>query len=905
MSAQPYPISSLARRTALAAALLALAACGGGGGGGSDDGGNDDPGSSSGFTVSGTLSVPANLVVDGDTNDINQTRVANDGFASAQAISATSQVMGTVNLPRTGPEGASYAAGDGNDFYRVTLAAGQTLELDFSADPAVHNLDLYVYRQSGGSYALVGDSSGSSSSECLRITSAGEYWVQVLANKGASLYNLRIAAAGAASSCSNTATAVGVQRVLPGQLIAGLAAGTAKATAAGALIAAQPLSLLKGRVAPGHIGLFALDASEKARRRGLLALAGASAEELQAAPRPAWMDELDASSRLQVETLQYAKGLRASGAFDYVVANRPVHASATLVGSYPPNDERYSLQRWHYEQIALPTAMQTLLAMTTQPTLRPIVAVLDTGIVADHPDLKNQIAGGYDFVRDADSAGDGGGIDSNPDDLLSDASQPSFHGTHVAGTIAAETFNGTGVAGVAPMAQLMPLRVLGKGGEGSFYDILQALRYAAGLANDSGTLPARRADVANLSLGAEGTACDADTESLIASVRAQGTMVVAATGNESERDSGSIAAVDFPANCRGVIAVTATNAQRGIAYYANGGTQVALAAPGGDMRVATNGTGLPDGIYSTLATFETGGNRVSTYGQYQGTSMATPHVAGVLALMRWAYPGITPAQVDALLQDGQLSDDYGASGHDSDFGWGLVNAAKAVRAALNLKDGVSAPVDQGVIEAQPSSLDFGTSTTSLNFTLRKTADTDETVQSVSDDSSAVSVAALSVDGAGLGSYRVSVDRSGLATGLYTPTITVTTSRRTLIVTLSIQKLAEGTGSGDIGPVYVLVYDAATDEIVQQGLVSASGGSYRYSLSGITAKSVYIVAGSDYDNDSVVCSRGEACGAYPVLGATLTPVDLSGNRSGLDFLLTPVGVGNAEAASRAASRKRQD
>ncbi|MGC4079279.1 MAG: S8 family serine peptidase [Rubrivivax sp.] len=875
------------RGQALLFTVAALTACGGGGG----DGGS---------SVSGTLSVSANLVVDSDTNDPNQTHVANDDSAHAQPIAATSQVMGTVNVAEAGADGANFAAGDPDDFYRVTLAAGQTLELDFTADTATNDLDLYVYRRVGDADVLAGSSTGVSLSECLRVVEAGEYIVQIDVYEGASLYNLRIATADASGNCANTTHPASAPGLVPGQIIAGLAAGSGRVRAAGALVAAQPLSLLKGRVAAGHLGLMALAGDEKSRHRGLLALAGADETALRAARRPAWMDRLSPDSRLQVQTLQYAKRLAASGAFDFVTVNRPVRASA-LVGSYPPNDPRYALQRWHYEQIGLPAAMDALVALDPQPTQRPIVAVLDTGIVADHPDFAGQITAGYDFIQDAASAGDGDGIDADPDDFRSPDAQPSFHGTHVAGTVAASTYNGTGVAGVAPMALVMPIRVLGKGGEGTFYDILQGLRYAAGLANDSGRVPARRADVANLSLGASGSACDSASAALIAQVRAQGTMIVAAAGNGSDRDGGRVAPVDYPANCAGVLAVTATNAQRGVAYYANGGDEIALAAPGGDMRVGTTGSGLPDGVYSTLATFD-GGVRTPTYGQFQGTSMATPHVAGVLALMRWVDPAITPEQVDALLQAGGLSDDAGAAGHDAQYGWGIVDAAKAVRSAIALANGGSPPDIQGVVEAQPSSLDFGTATTSLDFTLRITAPTDETVTAVAVDSSAVSAAAAAVDTSGLGRYRVTVDRSGLAAGVYTPRITITTSRRTLTLPLNIQKL-DATAAPDIGPIYVLVYDAAGDKVLKQATVRASGGVYRYRIGGLDPGSVTILAGSDYDNDGVVCAGGEACGAYPVLGASPTPVDVSGDRTGLDFLLSAVGAGNAEAASRAASLKR--
>jgi serine protease len=452
------------------------------------------------------------------------------------------------------------------------------------------------------------------------------------------------------------------------------------------------------------------------------------------------------------------------------------------------------------------------------------------------------------------------------------------------------------------MAQLMPLRALGEGGSGSFYDITQAIQYAAGLTNDSGRLPVRRADVINLSLGAAGAACDADSVSFFASVRAKGTLIVAAAGNEANRPAGVSAPVGYPASCAGVIAVSATDPQRGIAPYSSTGTQVAVAAPGGDMRFSTTGTGQPDGVYSTLATFNAAGQRVPTFGMLQGTSMATPHVAGVLALMRWVHPGITPAQVDTLLANGELTDEAGAAGRDALYGYGIINAAKAVQAAIKLRDG-TAPPAAGVVEAQPAALDFGSAATTLDFTLRTTAATSEKVTSVSSANAAVTVAALTVDaGTGLGSYRVTVDRSKLSDGVVTPSITVQTTARTLAVQLTIEKRSAPAAAGNLGPVYVLVFDADTNALVGQVTVQPSGGRYNWSLAGVTARNVVIVAGTDYDNDGLICSRGEACGAYPVLGAAVTPVALTGNRSDLGFLLAPVGAGNTAgaAAARAAS-----
>ncbi len=896
------------------AAVAALAACGGGGG--SDPVAGPTPAPTppsppppppppppapppppppppSNFTIGGTLAVAANLVLDSDTNDPNQSpRLVNDDFDTAQPITASSQVLGTVNQPGAGPAGASRLAGDVNDTFRVTLAAGQTLELDFTADPGVNDLDLYVFQPVGGVQTVVGESIGTSRSECVTITSAGEYTIAVNAYAGASLYNLRVTAAGAASSCQNaTGTMASAERVRPGELIVGLREGSPSSAQAQALVAGQPWRVLRGAVQGGRMALLGLPDAAAPRARVL---------GVQPSAMTALQRQLGPDARAHLDTLAQAKALRASGAFDHVLLNRVLHSSA-LVGTFPPNDPRYPLQRWHYEQISLPAAMQRLAGLAVQPTLRPIVAVIDTGIVADHPDLGPQIFDGFDFIKSAASAGDGNGIDNNPDDLRTRDSQPSFHGSHVAGTVAAATFDGSGAAGVAPMAQLMPLRVLGEGGSGNFYDIAQAILFASRQANDAGRLPARRADVINLSLGASGAACDSSSAALFASVRAAGTLVVAATGNESNRPAGQITNVGYPANCPGVLAVTATDPQRGIAPYANTGSSVALAAPGGDMRTSTTGTGQPDGVYSTLATFDAAGTRVPTFGVLQGTSMATPHAAGVLALMRWVHPAITPAQVDTLLAQGQLTDDLGDAGRDSAFGWGLINASKAVQAALTLRDGV-APPSIGVLEAQPAALDFGAQSNTLDFTVRATDTTAEKVQSTSTSSAAVSVAAAAVDSStGLGTYRISVDRNALPLGVSTPTVSVQTTLRTLTVALSIERRPPGSPvGGDLGPVYVLVYDGVSGDFIKQVRVAASGGTYRYSVTGLATNSVVVIAGTDYDNDGFICSRGEACGAYPVLGAQVTPIGLTGNRNDLDFVLAPVGAGNAQTTAGAAA-----
>ncbi|MCI2262386.1 S8 family peptidase [Xanthomonas indica] len=301
-----------------------------------------------------------------------------------------------------------------------------------------------------------------------------------------------------------------------------------------------------------------------------------------------------------------------------------------------------------------------------------VVAVIDTGITS-HPDLNANILPGYDFISDADAARDGNGRDSNPADegdwaaagecySGSPASDSSWHGTHVAGTIAAVTNNGTGVAGTAFNAKIVPVRVLGKCG-GYTSDIADAITWASG-GTVSG-VPANQnpAEVINMSLGGSGT-CSSTYQNAINGAVGRGTTVVVAAGNSSTNVSSSV-----PANCNNVIAVAATTSSRAKASYSNYGSGIDISAPGSSILSTLNdGTTTP-------------GN--ASYASYSGTSMATPHVAGVVALMQSVAPtALTPAQVESTIKNTAAS--FSCS---QGCGAGLLDANAAVTAAQNGSSG--------------------------------------------------------------------------------------------------------------------------------------------------------------------------------------------------------------------------
>jgi serine protease len=293
------------------------------------------------------------------------------------------------------------------------------------------------------------------------------------------------------------------------------------------------------------------------------------------------------------------------------------------------------------------------------------VAVLDTGY-RPHTDLTGNIlaANGYDFISDLTIANDGNSRDadaSDPGDKCNDPAPSSWHGTHVAGTIAALANNNQGVAGVAYGAKILPIRVLGCGG-GYMSDISDGIVWASGGVVSGTPRNTARAQVINLSLGGTG-ACSTTIQTAINTARANNTTIVVAAGNENID-----AANTAPANCNGVITVAAINRNGDRASYSNFGTAVTLAAPGGE--------GGTDGIVSTLNDgVSAPGN--DNYVYYAGTSMATPHVAGTIALMRAVDPFLSPDKAKTLLQNTART----FSGQCTGCGTGMLDANAAVIAA--------------------------------------------------------------------------------------------------------------------------------------------------------------------------------------------------------------------------------
>jgi subtilisin family serine protease len=332
---------------------------------------------------------------------------------------------------------------------------------------------------------------------------------------------------------------------------------------------------------------------------------------------------------------------------------------AATAATTAPNDEHFDLQ-WGLDQI------NAVDAWATSTGEGQTIAIVDSGIDLSHPDLASKIVGGATFVGCADDAnGCGNG------DWRSDGGDGDPHGTHVAGIAAAVTDNGIGIAGAAPDADLLAVKVLDENGSGTFEEVAAGIRWAA----DNG------ADVINLSLGGlpgfqafEITGIISDAYEAIDYAARRGVVVVAAAGNDAFPLCAS------PSWNGNALCVTATDPFEQKAWYSNFLTDEELnivAAPGG---AGTFFCG--DDVISTVPEGEEGfcGQSTPGYDYYAGTSMAAPHVAGVAALL--TAQGLGVDEVYDVLRSTARTPLLGTRGvYTPTHGWGIVDAAAAVAAA--------------------------------------------------------------------------------------------------------------------------------------------------------------------------------------------------------------------------------
>ncbi|HEU5286980.1 MAG TPA: S8 family serine peptidase, partial [Candidatus Limnocylindria bacterium] len=323
-----------------------------------------------------------------------------------------------------------------------------------------------------------------------------------------------------------------------------------------------------------------------------------------------------------------------------------VHLDGTPNDQYWDTDPFVGLGQWGAKKVMLERALD--LVTTLQPV---IVAVIDTGVDAEHPDLAGVVLPGTTILSSQSTgcAADAVGTDDNS------------HGTHVAGIIAADANNGIGIAGIAPNARILPIKALDCTGSGSLADVAQAITYAV----DHG------ARVINISLGAS---TDSVTlESAVQYAVRRNVLIVAAVGNcglISSRCLDTENLAEYPGASSGVLGVAATSPDDSIASFSTRGAQVALSAPG--VRILSTTPHYP--------TFQSRRGSTMNYAAFSGTSQATPFVAGAAAFLLGVDASLTASGVADRLKT--TADDLGASGVDPTFGAGRIDLVRAVIASL-------------------------------------------------------------------------------------------------------------------------------------------------------------------------------------------------------------------------------
>ncbi len=804
------------------ACLIALAGLSGCGGSGS---GSD--GKTALYTVSGQLTTPEFAVRDADVPVEGALTPGNNTDAEAQPLPNPFVVGGYVS-PAAQDSGTLHFPQDTADIYRVYLHQDDSVRLDYfsalsSASPGP--LSALTLEMEPEADAASGKQTDGAAGSPLKLTAqvAGYHLIRIRLNTGTTPVSYVLSLGG--TGTSTAASRYGGLNFVPGEALVQFRGDVPAMRALG-----SGVEVIAGDTRFGfHV-----------RQPGVVRSLSAAG---------------DLSARLS--TLAWIESLRTRPDVAWAEPNYLRRAA------FVPNDPLYADYQWALsESLNMASAWDRIPA----PGEGAVVAVIDSGIVKSHPELAGQLvedADMYDFVSAASlDLDETPGRDPDPSDPGDKAygTTSSFHGTLVAGVIAALTDNARDGASVASHARIMPLRVLGKNGEGTDADIIEAIKFAAGLPNASGRLPSRPADVINLSLGQ--ATPDTALQNAIDQVAAlpDAPIIVAAAGNEAT------SVPFYPAAYDNVISVSALTRDNTLATYSNYGSTIDVAAPGGDTA---------DPILTTGAVEQGGGLYTGPF-LASGTSIAAPHVSAVAAMLR-AKRGSSfgPQAFRSLLAD--ITDDLG---DPLRFGAGRINADKAALKALD--------PDAELVSADVTRLLLGSPTDTATFTLSWPSGRTPVIDSVT-PTTLNGGDWLSVEEVGTNADGSVTWRAGVKPGTELPTdtrltgvIDIVTPNNTLRLTVNYLQTTAAIAYGDVGTVYVQLRDTQDDSRVYEVAVATQEGSpAAFSLSGIPAGTYILLASTDRDGDNVIAEDGEAVALYPVttdpqeltIGSSLTGLSL--------------------------------
>lgn len=604
----------------------------------------------------------------------------------------------------------------------------------------------------------------------------------------------------------------------------------------------EAIITMESRISSGGIRAQAVPSVNAANQRSL---GGNQFRAEMPLKRQAVLPATAAPASRKQETLEWIRELNNTPGVASAVPNH--HVRAALLDPGPTTQSQYDSQKWHYQLINAETAWSDV--KNGGSSVR--VAVLDTGIARIdndwHPDLApnidcNDTSRCYDAV-------DG--------DHFPENESGGNHGTHVTGIAAADASQQGDVTGVAHGADLVPVRVLGTR-DGTVADVIEGIRWVTNNGDP-------RADIINLSLGSQ-----TDNPALrdaVTEAAAAGVLVVAASGNAGDDRP------FYPAAYAPVLAVGAVDCQGNRSSFSNFGNWLDLAAPGG---------GNPDQCSdnSNDFVFSSVSSGTPPVGGLQGTSMASPHVAGVLGLMREKTPDLETPVIRALLREGRITQTSTNGSFDQEVGRGIIDAGAAVS------------VDAGGFAAlapDPERFRLDDDLDQVDLSLNAVGDENASFSNaaVTEDEDWLQVESVS----GERNYRVSLNRNAMEEGIfYRGSLAVSyevdgqDGNRTYQVPVTAT-LEAGESERNAGAHFVQLIpaDASNDGTVSentvQTLVEARDGQYRFQFDTkeMEPGKYLLIAGSDLDNDGAFCGPGEACAEFPVTGQP-QPIEITRDMS---------------------------
>ena len=810
------------------------------------------------FEVYGTAYASKYFVMDGDIP--NTDYIANDN--SNNSLSGAQSILNPTVV-----SGYTGHAGDTYDLFVVSTSSNMYVNLDVvDYVSGTKDLDIYIYNSDGSERDFSYVSGSTEGNETINLPNGGTYVIQVYPVAGSSPYLLTV---GQRLTSSQASTEHG--DFAPNEILSYIPF-TPRLTQSSRAehIARLSTPEIKKRVSDLKLPKTVLQHTPALRKIGSEFLINKFKKQLDADLNPV----LKMSDKQKI----YLSHWKAIQRLEEInpMANYGLNYKVERLANFTA-DPLYNYQ-WNLRQINLEAALNAV----GQEVKDVAVAVIDSGspsVNSDAWNATNFIAGGYDFVAST-SNGDGNGIDNDPTDPdASDAALIS-HGVHVATTIGMKNdgadFNGMAV-------KVLPLRVFPRKsvGGGYTYDTQQAVLYAAGLPNNSGTIAPTTTPIKVINLSLKGGGVE--TCGVYADVVAQGITVVAAAGNDENEYPGL---VSYPASCPNVISVGATDSLDQRASYSQRNAWVDIAAPGGSA-IDSDADGTADLVPAWGTNTTLRGNA--------GTSMASPQVAGAIAVMYAIDNNMSPSTVNSYLQAGFLTDDIGALGYDTSFGYGRLNVAKAIENTLsNIGDTTTT-----FFSADASYLNFGDSTTQLSITLSKAGNASLSVTSLSaDDASGLSYSS-SVDSNGAGTYTIYIDRSEVPNGAFQNRLYFNLSNSSQVSVSLYYEVGGARSRANMGKVFIGLYNSDNSLAASGGL--AMDGTVSFVANDIVDGEYYFLVSSNNDDDGYVCDYGEFCARYPdTEGAqtfTVSGSDLSGGEIYLDPIFRFGGINAASNMSQ--------